>query len=130
MARLRIKTDIDRWVTAAGKFGALAEKFHRADVAKAGQATFDLTQDYVHVITGSLKLSGKLDFEQKRGGTKVLITYGGESGGPKNPVTYAAIEWERGGPHDWMTPAITETADLYPEALAASLLKALKAAFR
>lgn len=129
MSRLRIRSNLNNWVQASGKFGAIAERIHQADVEKAGEATFQLTQDYVHVITHSLQLSGKLTFEKKRAGVKVLISYGGASAGPKNPVDYASIEWERGGPHDWMTPAITETADLYPESLIRTLTKAIQEAF-
>lgn len=129
MTRLRIRTTLDNWVRAAGKFGTIAERIHQRDVQKAGEATFNISQELVHVITGSLMLSGKLTFEKKKAGIKVLISYGGESAGPKNPVTYASIEWNRGGPHDWMTPAITETADLYPESLFQTLSKALREAF-
>lgn len=59
------------------------------------------TQVKVHVITGSLKLSGSTyttyDGKQWEG----TITYGGESTGVHNPVTYAIYELARRGTHDF-----------------------------
>lgn len=129
MSGIKITSNIDNWISGAGRFSRIAERIHQADVEKAGHATFEQTQQNVHRITHSLALSGKLTFEPKFAGVKVLIVYGGESAGPKNPVSYAAFEWYRGGPHDWMTPAIVATADQYPEALRQTLLKAVRAAF-
>jgi hypothetical protein len=63
---------------------------------------FALTQAEVHVITGSLRGSGKtwsdFDGEAWEGG----VSYGGPSMGFINdPVEYAFYEWRRGGAHDF-----------------------------
>lgn len=60
------------------------------------------TQEKVHVITASLKMSGKTssDFTADDEWTGE-ITYGGVSAGVNNPVDYALYEMERGGEHDF-----------------------------
>lgn len=59
------------------------------------------TQARVHVITGSLKLSGKPTSDYDGRVWEGTITYGGESGGVHNPVTYAIYELARHGTHDF-----------------------------
>lgn len=65
---------------------------------------FQATQSAVHVITGSLKLSGKVVSEFTNNSWKGEITYGGSSSGVHNPVEYADIERERDGSHDFFRP--------------------------
>lgn len=70
---------------------------------------FAFAQGQVHVITGSLKGSGKQEsevdkFEQNWEGT---LSWGGPTTGPKNPVDYAIYEKRRlpdenKGIHDWL----------------------------
>jgi hypothetical protein len=65
---------------------------------------FKATQAEVHVITGSLKLSGKKSSEVHET-THVWegeIRYGGPSGGINNPVNYAIYEKARDAEHDFM----------------------------
>lgn len=67
------------------------------------QAGFRATQLAVHVITGSLKASGRTetDFDGKVwSGT---LIYGGASA-PINPVRYAKYELARGGSHYFFGP--------------------------
>lgn len=74
---------------------------------------FASTQAGVHVITSSLKWSGKTasDFNGEEWSGEV--SYGGPSTGVHNPVEYAIYEAQRGGAHDFMTPldATTEEMD-------------------
>jgi hypothetical protein len=63
---------------------------------------FQQTQIRVHVITGSLRASGRHDSETRRnGGWKGAITYGGglvrtaNPGPPANPVKYAKYEYTK-----------------------------------
>lgn len=65
-------------------------------------------QGAVHVLSGSLKSSGK-----SRSGTNRAthswsgqIRYGGPSMGVNNPVDYAIYEKRRGGAHDFFLPLI------------------------
>jgi hypothetical protein len=66
---------------------------------------FQATQAAVHVITRSLKTSGKFNSEGDSNSWKGEITYGGRSKGIHNPVDYAEYERERGGAHDFLRPA-------------------------
>jgi hypothetical protein len=73
---------------------------------------FQATQQYVHVITGSLRGSGNPESEFSDDKWTGEITYGGASPGfPKNPVTYARHEQGRGPGHDFLRPAV----ELSPE---------------
>ena len=65
------------------------------------------TQQQVHVLTRSLKNSGKLESEIGRNTWYGEISYGGASPGSVNdPVTYAQKEQDRGEFHDFMAPAV------------------------
>lgn len=80
-------------------------------------ASFADTEAKVHVITGSLKLSGKTesDYSAEDEWTG-SISYGGESAGPNNPVDYAIYEQERGGEHDFFRDMPT-FEDMYVDAI-------------
>lgn len=61
------------------------------------------TQAMVHVITGSLKASGKVDSSYDQHEWHGTISYGGPAAGAINdPVKYAWYEQRRGGAHDFM----------------------------
>lgn len=67
---------------------------------------FRATQAAVHVITRSLKGSGRSSFKMDSDSWEGEITYGGASPGfLHNPVDYAEFERERDGAHDFMAPA-------------------------
>lgn len=68
-------------------------------------ALFAATQAQVHIVTGSLKLSGKVRSEARKHSWRGEIIYGGRSSGPNNPVRYAPMERARGGEHDFLAPA-------------------------
>ncbi len=66
---------------------------------------FRATQAAVHVITQSLKLSGKMSSSSNNNKWMGDIVYGGPSEGINNPVDYAEYERERDGSHDFLAPA-------------------------
>lgn len=73
------------------------------ELSRVVNEAFLETQVLVHVITGSLKGSGRVKFEEKDGEWSGEITYGGPSPGfPNNPVRYAKDEFGKGGMHDAM----------------------------
>ena len=79
---------------------------------------FAVTQESVHIITGSLKSSGKMasvvnNADHSWTGT---IEYGGVSAGINNPVDYAIYEKARGDAHDFLMNAEL-LDDLYAEAV-------------
>jgi hypothetical protein len=71
------------------------------------QKVFMDTQERVHIITGSLKASGKTNTEFDGELWEGEIEYGGElwgppsPGPPNDPVEYAIFEMARGGDHDF-----------------------------
>jgi hypothetical protein len=71
---------------------------------------FAETQAVVHVITGSLKLSGRVEPDHTGKRWRGKIIYGGESAGVNNPVKYAEFERLKGSgglggsEHDFMNP--------------------------
>jgi hypothetical protein len=72
---------------------------------------FRATQAAVHVITRSLKGSGRSSFKMDENSWEGEITYGGPSPGfLHNPVDYAEYERERDGNHDFLAPAETLSA--------------------
>lgn len=66
---------------------------------------FQATQRAVHVITRSLKSSGKVASHFTDDRWEGVISYGGLSEGIHNPVDYAEYERERDGDHDFLAPA-------------------------
>lgn len=86
------------------------------------------TQAVVHIITGSLKASGKLEDSKFEGHVwHGQFSYGGVSeGSAHDPVTYAKVERAKAGskgslgPHDFMWPT-HGTAHEYGEAIMAFL---------
>jgi hypothetical protein len=93
------------------------------------EAAFADTQADTHIITGSLKASGKLEtsINQRRGGRgrfasgydwEGSIEYGGDAPGAINdPVEYAGCEPDRGQDHDFM-----RSADDYETVIEAAIL--------
>jgi hypothetical protein len=103
-----IERELDRLEKAPDK-----SKFYLDRVLNVG---FKATQGAVHVITMSLKLSGKKSSEMHGDTWTGHISYGGVSLGINNPVTYAIYEKARDGDHDFFTP-LKALDSLYVEAI-------------
>lgn len=74
-----------------------------AELEHALAKTFEQTQEDVHVITGSLRGSGKTESDFQDSVWSGEISYGGASPGfPKDPVVYAGYERARGDDHDFL----------------------------
>lgn len=72
------------------------------------ETQFRATQAAVHIITRSLKGSGRSSFKSDNNSWEGEISYGGPSPGFLfNPVEYAEYERERGPAHDFLKPAET-----------------------
>lgn len=61
-----------------------------------------MAQAKVHVITGSLKESGKSSSRLLGSTYRGTFEFGGFSPGVNNPVDYAVYEQDRGGNHNFM----------------------------
>ncbi len=70
-----------------------------------------------HVITGSLRASGRKDSDFDGHDWTGTITFGGPSTGPNNPVDYAIYEMARGGSHDFFA-GLPMYESSYEEAIA------------
>lgn len=105
-----IEKEVDR--IAAGPTLADYAKFEEVLASQ-----FQLTQFGVHVITGSLKLSGKIHSNVTNSKWEGEITYGGPSAGIHNPVDYAEYERNRDGDHDFLQ---------YVAALSGDYIQAIK----
>lgn len=91
----------------------LREGFTGYDHLNFGRILFEnfaRTQAAVHIITDSLRQSGRADVTRSgRRRWEGEIIYGGFSSGPKTPVDYAVAELygtspKYGGDHDYMAP--------------------------
>lgn len=88
-------------------------KFYLDRVLNTG---FKATQAAVHVITGSLKTSGKQSSLMWDNEWHGEISYGGVSKGVNNPVTYAIYEKARDEDHDFFN-VLKELDPLFVKAL-------------
>jgi hypothetical protein len=103
MIRLeRVSNGIDQEVDRLAA-GPTAMDFAKFEIIL--QQQFAATQAAVHVITRSLKLSGKMESEATQDSWSGEISYGGTSAGIHNPVDYAEYERERDGNHDFLAAA-------------------------
>lgn len=98
----RVTNDIEKEVNRLAKGPSFADmiRFERVLIAQ-----FAATQTAVHVITGSLKSSGRVASSHSNDKWEGEITYGGRSAGIHNPVDYAEYERERDQTHDFLAPA-------------------------
>lgn len=94
------------WRSIEREFDRLEHSAERAAVYLDAvlNAGFRATQGAVHVITGSLKTSGKKSSSFDGDTWRGEISYGGVSLGINNPVTYAIYEKARDGDHDFFSP--------------------------
>ena len=99
----KITNDIEKEVNRLANGPAFKDmmRFERVLIRQ-----FAATQTSVHVITGSLKSSGRVASAHGKDKWVGTITYGGKSAGIHNPVDYAEFERERDGRHDFLEPAV------------------------
>ncbi len=120
--RLRIDLDLSDFYEALNVIeGPGPETLAALDVTL--QAGYAQTQVAVHVITGSLKASGRTEVEYEPGSEvwQGDIVYGGPSpGSVNNPVEYAEYERARGGSHNYFAN-LPLLYDQFEEAVFASV---------
>lgn len=100
------KETIDKWIADLRELQVMPYKA-TVELEALLNAAFADTQARTHVLTGSLKASGKTDSDFDGDEWSGSITYGGElwrtpaPGPPNDPVVYAIYEMARGGEHDF-----------------------------
>lgn len=79
--------------------------------AAAGDVLFDRSQEYVHILSGNLKASGRQrTFKTPQGVTFEVVYGGGE-------VDYAIYEIARGGDHDFLGRAVEVSTRIFDQAM-------------
>lgn len=118
--RLWISIDVDEWLDALD-----AHEGPGIETLLALQSTlaagFAETQALVHVVSGSLKASGRMGTDTDDNSWTGEITYGGPApGAPKPYVNYARKEFGRGEEHNAMANLDLLTSD-FLEAMTATV---------
>lgn len=95
------RLDVTQWIRLAQRMADVGEAV--AELELVLNHAFDDTQEAVHVLTGSLRGSGKVQSNFNGNTWEGEIEYGGSAPGQVNdPVVYAEYERARGGAHDFM----------------------------
>lgn len=107
----RMTVDDSEWERELDRLADLDRPVRECEQLLARQHA--ATQAAVHVITGSLKASGRSPKSSFAAGRwEGVISYGGPAPGMvNNPVRYAAYEMARGGAHDFRAPAVAYDAE-------------------
>lgn len=111
--------DLDPMIDEVGRIGGQPAFRTIARLEAVLALQFADTQERTHILTGSLKISGRpeSDYDSATRHWSASITYGGEAPGAiNNPVDYAIYEMARGGDHDFFA-GLSRYDDLYPEAI-------------
>lgn len=100
---IKVSSNWDRWIRGFDQLAPEVVQAANTDLRAVWETFFYRSQDRVHILTGALLGSGRLDVRQS--GTEVVfeVTYGNES------VPYAEYEHRRGGSHAFLTLAWQET---------------------
>lgn len=97
---VRIFIDVSEWLDALDAHEGPQEET-RTELAAVLAGVFTEIESNVHVITGSLKASGRMNTDVDESEWTGEITYGGPAPGMPHPdVRYARDEFGRGGSHD------------------------------
>lgn len=122
---IRIFIDVSEWLDALDAHeGPGAETLE--ELSRVLAAGFVESQMLVHVVTGSLKGSGRVSNKRTEDGWEGEITYGGPAPGFAHPyVRYAKEEFGRGEEHNAMRNLDLQNSD-YLDALGATVRARLR----
>lgn len=105
MVRINFHSNWDDVLSELDRLEGLPDEAAVARLDAVLTAGFLATKAITHVITGSLKNSGRESTSVHGHTWEGSITYGGPSPGfPHDPVKYAYYEQRRRGSHDFMAP--------------------------
>lgn len=116
MSSIRIVADaqFQKWIAGLSSFAPTAVEEEL--FADAGDVMFEYSQEFVHVISGDLKSSGRVSSSLSGSDTEVTIEYGGNG-----IVDYALAEENRGGSHAYLTRAYEAAAGIFERQLGLAL---------
>lgn len=109
--RIEVSPELDRWAAGFGSMGASMSRSLGRRWYRATHDLYEASQDVVHVVSGALKASGRIESEAGLGTLVGVVAYGGGN------VDYAEYEAARGGSHDYLMRAYLETEDRFKAAL-------------
>lgn len=112
-----ISPNWDRWIAGLSNVEGEIGK-HASDTFKqAGEVFFATTQRNVHVLSGDLLSSGRVETERTSDGITTSVRYGGVPGASGRLVDYAIYEENRGGSHAFMSRSWEQTERLFAQAM-------------
>ena len=108
-AVVTITPNFEKWIVGMDRLPIELEGVVERPWRAAADVMFDRSQQYVHVITGELKSSGKA--------AAVKVGPGEVTAEIEYDAPYAIYEEQRGGSHAYLTRAFQSTSDLFEHAL-------------
>jgi hypothetical protein len=110
--RIEVGGSFDQWMNGLGDMEVTQGAREEWDFVT--ETFFDRTQRVVHVISGNLKRSGRIETRQEGDRISTEVQYGGVMG-TQGPVDYAAAEAALGGSHDFIGRAYASMAGRFQE---------------
>lgn len=118
--RIETPTSFRQWSLGAR---ALAGGFRGAGGplwAAANDTFFGYTQEFVHVLSGDLKATGRQEIHLEGSRVVATVEYGSDE------VDYAQFEIDRGGEHDFMGRAWLSSQPVFEAVFGTSWNRAIK----
>lgn len=106
---IQISRDWDRWIREFGQMAVTLPQEFVDEWQLAADLMYDRSQQYVHVITGQLKASGKPPVMSREGRNVVAAV--------EYTAPYAAYEERRGDTHGFLQRAYTDVESEFRSAL-------------
>lgn len=126
--RVTVDSQYHKWEAGFARLGS-GEIPHSAVRAweDACEVYYGATQQYVHVISGDLKKSGRMHVHREASRVVGEISYAGKRRSKKHGlVDYTWYEVRRGGSHDFFRRAFVKSAPIMEEMAALMVGRALK----
>jgi|SRR5690606_35238765 len=103
---------LDGWISGMDRLGERVGEHQVAEWRYATERFYDRTQQYVHVLDGNLKTSGRCAVDPHRLDIEGSVTYGGTP-----ECDYAIYEFGRGGNHDALTRGFVANVETFEQAI-------------
>lgn len=118
MIDVKVSAEWDRWTAGLNRMGPdMADAADRT-FRSAGEMFFSATQTNVHVITGDLMSTGRVNTEGTGREVETTVKYGGIPGASTGQIVdYAEDEEDRGGSHAYMARGWEQTERVFAQAM-------------
>lgn len=112
-----ISPEWERWVRGFQNVGGDVEEAAERTFKQAGEAFFAATQNNVHVLSGDLLSTGRVETRGTGSEVTTEVMYGGIPGASGTLVDYAIHEENRGGSHAFIERGWEQTERMFSQAL-------------